>query len=92
MANAQNNGIDRKASVIQGIFEAQLPFLQVWTRWSAWLATYRIEYEEREEAGGLVGYYLTNRTWMVTLGDAFIDGTMPQAPAKCFRLNFLNIP
>lgn len=92
MANAYLNGVDRLYSVIVAIFQAQLPLAQEKARHACWRVTYRMTPTVKNINGVPTMVYEPNRAWCENLGDAFAAGTMPQAPAKCFRLAFLNEP
>jgi hypothetical protein len=92
MANAYLNGVDRLFSVIVGIFQANLPANQAKLRQNTWEATYRMTPTVKNINGVPTMVYEPIRTWCQTLGDAFDDGSMPQNPAKCYRLAFINEP
>lgn len=92
MANAYRNGVNRSRSVILGIFQTNLPEAQWGIRYLAWRSVYRMQLYDvgTEEQPNFV--FKPERTWCKNLGDAFTDGTMPENPAKCFRLAFINSP
>lgn len=92
MANAYLNGVDRLFSVIVGIFQAQLPAAQEKQRHAVWRATYRMVPTTKNINGVPTMVYEPNRAWCENLGDAFADGSMPQNPALCYRLAFINAP
>jgi len=92
MANAYRNGVNRARSVILGIFQTNLPTPQWEKRYLAWRSVYRMTLYNIGTEANPNYVFKPERTWCVNLGDAFTAGTMPEAPAKCYRLAFENIP